>query len=131
MNNTQNVNAGCLHPLVQPESPQTTMQYHKCSNPACETQMSEGSPEYCPTCQLRQQLAWPAGVFRVQDEPGEHDPCYLICPDGLMIEFNAHAINGTDQRRAQWIADTLNARLNNANEQQICSPSPSSEQKPT
>lgn len=60
---------------------------------------------------MRVELDWPTGEFRVQDEPGEHDPCYLVCPDGLMLAFNAHAINGTDQRRAQWIAETLNARL--------------------
>ncbi len=29
-----------------------------------------------------------------------------------MLDISAHAINGIDQRRAQWIADALNARLN-------------------
>jgi hypothetical protein len=61
---------------------------------------------------MRQALCWPTGEFRIHDMPGEHDPCYLVCPDGLMIPFNAHATNGVDQARAQWFADTLNAALN-------------------
>lgn len=61
---------------------------------------------------VRMSLAWPSGEFRINDMPGEHEPCYLICPDGWMIPFNAHATNGIDQARAQWFADTLNAALN-------------------
>jgi hypothetical protein len=61
---------------------------------------------------VRQALAWPLGKFTVYDMPDEHEPCYLVCPDGLMIPFNAHATNGVDQARAQWFANTLNAALN-------------------
>ena len=61
--------------------------------------------------ELRQQLDWPHGIFRVEDEPGEHDPCWLITPGGVCYAFNAHAVNGFDQARAQWVADTLNAAL--------------------
>ena len=65
-----------------------------------------------PPDSVRQALAWPDGEFRIHDMPDEHEPCYLVCPDGLMIPFNAHATNGVDQARAQWFADTLNAALN-------------------
>jgi len=61
---------------------------------------------------VRQSLFWPVGKFTIHDMPGEHEPCYLICPDGWMIPFTAHATNGVDQARAQWFADTLNAALN-------------------
>jgi hypothetical protein len=60
---------------------------------------------------VRQAIAWPLGKFTVYDMPDEHEPCYLVCPDGLMIPFNAHATDGVDQARAQWFADTLNAAL--------------------
>lgn len=56
------------------------------------------------------------GKFTVHDMPDDHEPCYLVCPDGLMIPFNAHATNGVDQARAQWFASTLNAALNVAGE---------------
>jgi len=71
--------------------------------------MSRSSPS---NCSVRQALAWPDGEFRIHDMPDEHEPCYLVCPDGLMIPFNAHATNGVDQARAKWFADTLNAALN-------------------
>lgn len=64
---------------------------------------------------LRETLDWPTGHFRVEDSPGEHDPCFLIGPNGLVWEFNHHAVNGFDQTRAQWFADTLNAALGDEN----------------
>lgn len=50
-------------------------------------------------------------LFTIHDEPGEHDPCYVVCPDGSMLELKHHATNGVDQARAQWIADACNAAL--------------------
>lgn len=54
---------------------------------------------------------WPAKLFTMQDEPGEHDPCYLICPDGAMIPFCHHDTNGVDQARVKFIMDACNAAL--------------------
>lgn len=60
---------------------------------------------------------WPSGqTFRVHDEPGEHDPCYLIMPGGAMLPFVHHGINGVDQARAQFIADACNAALERLND---------------
>lgn len=53
--------------------------------------------------------AWPAKPFTVRDEPGEHDPCWLVLPDNAMLAFVHHAANGVDQARAQFIADVCNA----------------------
>jgi hypothetical protein len=54
---------------------------------------------------------WPAKPFSVKDEPGEHDPCYLVMPDGSMVAFNHHAENGVDQARAQFVAIACNEAL--------------------
>lgn len=55
---------------------------------------------------------WQEGsLFSVQDEPGEHDACYLILPSGEMLAFVHHATNGVDQARAQFIADCCNQVL--------------------
>jgi len=55
---------------------------------------------------------WQEGaLFGVRDEPGEHDPCYLILPSNELIPFVHHAINGVDQARARFIADCCNQVL--------------------
>jgi len=55
---------------------------------------------------------WQEGaLFGVHDEPGEHDPCYLVLPSNEMIPFVHHAVNGVDQARAQFIADCCNQVL--------------------
>jgi hypothetical protein len=57
-------------------------------------------------------LDWPIGkLFTVVDEPGEHDPCWLVMPDGVMLNFSHHAINGVDQARAKFIRDACNVAL--------------------
>jgi hypothetical protein len=53
--------------------------------------------------------AWPDKPFTVRDEPGEHDPCWLVMPDGASLAFVHHATNGVDQARAQFVADACNA----------------------
>lgn len=55
---------------------------------------------------------WPIDTaFQFKDEPGEHDPCYVIMPGGAMLPLAHHAINGTDQARAQFIVDACNEKL--------------------
>lgn len=57
-------------------------------------------------------LDWPADAdFAVVDEPGAHDPCFVVMPGGAMIEFNHHAGEGVDLARANWIAEACNQRL--------------------
>lgn len=60
--------------------------------------------EYPPEC------AWPPKPFTVRDEPGEHDPCWLVMPDGAMVAFNHHAEHGVDQARVKFIADACTGR---------------------
>lgn len=33
----------------------------------------------------------PGETFGFRDDPGEHDPCYVIMPGGAMLVFNHHA----------------------------------------
>lgn len=55
---------------------------------------------------------WPiTGRFRFYDEPGEHDPCYVIMPDGAMLVFNHHAGQGVDIARAEFVMNACNAAL--------------------
>jgi hypothetical protein len=57
-------------------------------------------------------LDWPVGKqFRFFDEPGEHDPCYVVMPDGAMLPVNHHAATGVDIARAKWIVAACNAAL--------------------
>ena len=48
----------------------------------------------------------------VVDEPGEHDPCYVVMPGGSMISLNHHATEGVDIARAKFIIDACNEKLN-------------------
>lgn len=55
---------------------------------------------------------WPAGgSFSFHDEPGEHDPCYVVMPGGGMIELNHHASEGVDIARAKFIVQACNRTL--------------------
>ena len=55
---------------------------------------------------------FPAGVaFGFHDEPGEHDPCYVVLPGGAMIAFNHDARPGVDIARAKFVRDACNAAL--------------------
>lgn len=60
---------------------------------------------------------WPAGMaFGFHDEPGEHDPCYVIMPDGAMLPFNHHAEPGVDVARARFVQAACNAAWNRREE---------------
>lgn len=54
---------------------------------------------------------WPDADFQFKDEPGEHDPCYLIMPGGAMLAFAHHGQNGVDQARARFIVDACNEKM--------------------
>jgi hypothetical protein len=60
----------------------------------------------------RDECFWGSGYFRFHDEPGEHDPCYVIFPDGAMVPINHHAAPGIDIARAKFIIDACNLALN-------------------
>jgi hypothetical protein len=54
---------------------------------------------------------WPAEPFTFHDEPGEHDPCYVVMPGGAMLPINHHAGKGVDIARAKFIVAACNAAL--------------------
>jgi hypothetical protein len=57
-------------------------------------------------------LEWPAGErFTFHDDPGEHEPCYVVMPGGGAIPLNHHDRNGVDQARARFIVNACNAAL--------------------
>lgn len=59
---------------------------------------------------LVEQCDWPeGGRFTFHDEPGEHDPCYVVMPDGAALPLNHHAGEGVDIARAQFIITACNA----------------------
>jgi hypothetical protein len=60
---------------------------------------------------LRQTCDWPVGEFAFHDEPGAHDPCYVVMPGGAMLPLNHHAGEGVDIARAKFIVDACNAAL--------------------
>lgn len=61
---------------------------------------------------MLEKFDWPEGKpFQFKDEPGEHDPCYVIMPDGAMLSLCHHAQNGIDQARAQFIVSACNEKL--------------------
>jgi hypothetical protein len=49
--------------------------------------------------------------FSFHDDPGPHDPCYVVLPGGAMVPLNHHAGEGVDVARAKWMIDTLNKEL--------------------
>lgn len=64
------------------------------------------------TAEVQSLCDWPADTaFQFKDEPGEHDPCYVVLPDGAMLPLVHHAQNGVDQARAQFIVDACNEKL--------------------
>lgn len=60
---------------------------------------------------IRKTCDWPGGEFSFLDEPGEHDPCYVVMPGGAMLALNHHATSGVDIARAQFIIDACNEKL--------------------
>jgi hypothetical protein len=60
---------------------------------------------------IHQICDWPKGEFTFRDEPGEHDPCYIVMPGGAMLVVNHHAAEGVDIARAKFIIDACNAAL--------------------
>lgn len=53
---------------------------------------------------------WPSGrLFTFMDDPGEHNPCYVVMPDGACIALNHHARPGVDIARAKFIIAACNA----------------------
>lgn len=52
---------------------------------------------------------WPVGQFRFFDSPGEHDPCYVVMPDGCSLPVNHHNKPGVDIARAKFIVTACNA----------------------
>lgn len=95
-----------------------------CTNDDCRVSQPFASGDYAIAAWNRRQLLaqpadadswpercdWPKGKrFTVRDEPGEHDPCYLVMPGGGMIPFVHHATNGVDQARAEFIASACNS----------------------
>ncbi|WP_315833956.1 hypothetical protein [Bradyrhizobium prioriisuperbiae] len=56
--------------------------------------------------------SWPAGrLFSFHNEPGEHDPCYVVMPDGAMLALNHHATPGIDIARSHFIISACNTAL--------------------
>jgi hypothetical protein len=68
---------------------------------------------------VRRQLDWLEGGFRTYDpDPAdEHGAIYLVCPDGLSVNFSGHAMSGVDAKRLDWMTTTLNAALTGAQSQ--------------
>lgn len=54
---------------------------------------------------------WPDQAFTFHDEPGAHDPCYVVLPGGSMLPVNHHAGEGVDVARAKFIVDACNDKL--------------------
>ena len=66
---------------------------------------------------MLEHLGWPADkLFEFKDELGEHDPCYVIMPDGAALPLSHHATNGVDQARAKFIVDACNEKLNRSSD---------------
>lgn len=52
---------------------------------------------------------WPReGRFRFHDDPGPHDPCYVVLPCGSTIALNHYNDATTDIKRAKFIIDACN-----------------------
>jgi len=58
-----------------------------------------------------QSLRLAYGPVHFKDEPGAHDPCYVVMPGGAMLELNHHAGEGVDIARAKFIVAACNAAL--------------------
>lgn len=61
---------------------------------------------------VREQCDWPEGEFKfIDDDPGAHDPCYVVMPGGACLVVNHHAGPGVDIARAKFIVAACNAAL--------------------
>lgn len=49
--------------------------------------------------------------FGFRNEPGEHDPCYVVMPDGHLLALNHYNDATTDIARAKFIIQACNDRL--------------------
>lgn len=53
-------------------------------------------------------LKFPEKEFTFRDEPGKHDPCYIVMPDGACLPVNHWNDETTDVARAEWIVAACN-----------------------
>ncbi len=85
-----------------------------CAHLPSASQHVQPTPAVAPdagAAEYRERCDWPVGEFSFMDEPGEHDPCYVVMPGGAMLELNHHAGEGVDIARAHFIIDACNAAL--------------------
>lgn len=72
----------------------------------------EGTGRRAVSSAVRERCDWPDEPFSFHDEPGEHDPCYVVMPGGACLPLNHHAGEGVDIARAKFIVDACNAAIN-------------------
>lgn len=63
---------------------------------------------------IRAACDWPNGWFTFHDDPGEHDPCYVVMPGGASLPLNHHNGEGVDIARAKFIIAACNAALSDS-----------------
>ena len=76
--------------------------------------------EKLDTAALLAACQFPVGaVAAYHDEQGEHDPCYVVLPGGLMMPMNFNCDPLTDVARAVFIVRAINATLQPADPEHI------------
>src|SRR6185312_8772543 len=79
----------------------------QCNRPECSYR-----PQTIATPTTSAMCDWPVSAsFTFYDDPGEHDPCYVVMPGGAMLPLNHHAGEGVDIARAKFIIDACNEAL--------------------
>lgn len=82
--------------------------YHK---DIAEAQSGASPPSPSQAALAPSDCDWPDEPFTFRDEPGEHDPCYVVMPGSAMLPLNHHAVPGVDIARAKFIVAACNMAL--------------------
>lgn len=94
-----------------PDSHRVSIALGDCRN--ARLALDSAPPQPAPDAmRTRAACDWPVDqVFTFADDPGEHDPCYVVMPGGAMLPVNHHAGEGVDIARAKFIVQACNAAL--------------------
>lgn len=97
--------------IVRCGDTEASMSAHEADFMDREVELAAAQSPSAPDASVRKACDWPDAPFTFYDEPGEHDPCYVVMPGGAMLSLNHHAGIGVDIARAKFIIAACNSAL--------------------
>lgn len=92
---------GCRGPLASWAMDAAELWNTRAPSPVSEEEVAD----------IRRACQWPTGFFSVRDMPGDHEPTYLVLPDGALVSVSYHGDPAVNPAQCEFIAKACNAAL--------------------